>query len=135
VSRIDRARTCSHVDRLGLTVGQQRVVVVARILGNRAKRVSCRQITICNSMQTVVTGLLSQRAAGESDPSESMAERPLSRPLMLADGTIGRVTMRFIPPMLCTTLRDPRRVGDPRYVAEPKFDGQRARSTSTRSCE
>jgi len=34
--------------------------------------------------------------------------------------------MVFIPPMLCTTLRDPRHVGDPRYVAEPKFDGQRA---------
>jgi len=43
--------------------------------------------------------------------------------------------MRFIPPMLCTTLLDPRHVGDPRYVAEPKFDGQRARSTSTRSSE
>jgi hypothetical protein len=26
--------------------------------------------------------------------------------------------MRFIPPMLCTTLRDLGRVGDPRYVAE-----------------
>ena len=34
--------------------------------------------------------------------------------------------MRFIPPMLCTALRDPRRVSDPRYIAEPKFDGQRA---------
>lgn len=32
----------------------------------------------------------------------------------------------FIAPMLCTTLRDPYRLGDPRYVAEPKFDGQRA---------
>ena len=32
----------------------------------------------------------------------------------------------FIPPMLCTTLRDPSRLGDPRYTAEPKFDGQRA---------
>ena len=32
----------------------------------------------------------------------------------------------FIPPMLCTTLRDPSRLGDSRYVAEPKFDGQRA---------
>ena len=29
----------------------------------------------------------------------------------------------FIPPMLCTTLRDPSRLGDPRYVAELKFDG------------
>jgi bifunctional non-homologous end joining protein LigD len=38
----------------------------------------------------------------------------------------GMAAMRFIPPMLCTTLRDPRHVGDPRYVAEPKFDGQRA---------
>ena len=32
----------------------------------------------------------------------------------------------FIAPMLCTTLRDPNRPGDPRYVAEPKFDGPRA---------
>jgi ATP-dependent DNA ligase len=32
----------------------------------------------------------------------------------------------FILPMLCTTLRDPFRLGDPRYIAEPKFDGQRA---------
>jgi ATP-dependent DNA ligase len=28
--------------------------------------------------------------------------------------------------MLCTRLADPRRLDDPRYVAEPKFDGQRA---------
>ena len=28
--------------------------------------------------------------------------------------------------MLCSTLRDPSRLGDPRYMAEPKFDGQRA---------
>jgi bifunctional non-homologous end joining protein LigD len=32
----------------------------------------------------------------------------------------------FIAPMLCTTLRDPARLGGLRYVAEPKFDGQRA---------
>jgi bifunctional non-homologous end joining protein LigD len=32
----------------------------------------------------------------------------------------------FISPMLCATLRDPSRLGDPRYVAEPKLDGQRA---------
>jgi integrase len=32
----------------------------------------------------------------------------------------------FISPQLCSTLRDPNRLGDPRYVAEPKFDGQRA---------
>jgi len=32
----------------------------------------------------------------------------------------------FISPILCTTLRDPNRLGDARYVAEPKFDGQRA---------
>jgi ATP-dependent DNA ligase len=32
----------------------------------------------------------------------------------------------FIAPMLCTSLRDPNRLSDPRYVAEPKFDGQRA---------
>ena len=31
-----------------------------------------------------------------------------------------------IPPMLCTTPLDLSRPGDPRYVAEPKFDGQRA---------
>jgi ATP-dependent DNA ligase len=34
--------------------------------------------------------------------------------------------MAFIPPMLCTSLRDPSMLGDPCYVAEPKFDGQRA---------
>jgi ATP-dependent DNA ligase len=34
--------------------------------------------------------------------------------------------MRFIPPMLCEILRDPSRLDDARYVAEPKFDGQRA---------
>jgi ATP-dependent DNA ligase len=34
----------------------------------------------------------------------------------------------FIAPMLRTTLRDPNRLGDPRYVAEPKFDGQRAQA-------
>jgi ATP-dependent DNA ligase len=28
--------------------------------------------------------------------------------------------------MLCEVLRDPARLDDPRYVAEPKFDGQRA---------
>jgi hypothetical protein len=39
----------------------------------------------------------------------------------------------FISPMLCTTLRDSQRVGDPRYVAEPKFDGQRPRSTSRKA--
>jgi len=32
----------------------------------------------------------------------------------------------FIAPMLCSTPREPSRLGDPRYVAEPKFDGQRA---------
>jgi ATP-dependent DNA ligase len=32
----------------------------------------------------------------------------------------------FIRPILCTSLRDPSRLGDPRYMAEPKFDGQRA---------
>jgi ATP-dependent DNA ligase len=34
--------------------------------------------------------------------------------------------MTFILPMLCEVLRDPSRLDDPRYVAEPKFDGQRA---------
>jgi hypothetical protein len=28
--------------------------------------------------------------------------------------------------MLCSSLRAPARLGDPRYVAEPKFDGHRA---------
>jgi hypothetical protein len=32
----------------------------------------------------------------------------------------------FIHPMRCTTFRDPSRLGDPRYMAEPKFDGQGA---------
>jgi|KBSSwiStaDraftv2_1062776.scaffolds.fasta_scaffold365062_2 bifunctional non-homologous end joining protein LigD len=34
--------------------------------------------------------------------------------------------MPFIPPMLATRLKDPRRLADPRYSAEPKLDGQRA---------
>ena len=34
--------------------------------------------------------------------------------------------MPFIPPMLATRLEDPTRLGDTRYVAEPKLDGQRA---------
>ena len=34
--------------------------------------------------------------------------------------------MKFIPPMLSEILRDPARLEDSRYVAEPKFDGQRA---------
>jgi bifunctional non-homologous end joining protein LigD len=34
--------------------------------------------------------------------------------------------MKFIPPMLCEILRDPARLDDARYVAEPKVDGQRA---------
>jgi ATP-dependent DNA ligase len=34
--------------------------------------------------------------------------------------------MKFIPPMLSEILRDPVRLEDPRYVAEPRFDGQRA---------
>jgi ATP-dependent DNA ligase len=34
--------------------------------------------------------------------------------------------MPFIPPMLATRLENPRRLADPRYVAEPKLDGQRA---------
>jgi ATP-dependent DNA ligase len=34
--------------------------------------------------------------------------------------------MSFIPPMLATCLGDPRRLTDPRYIAEPKLDGQRA---------
>jgi ATP-dependent DNA ligase len=32
----------------------------------------------------------------------------------------------FIPPMLCSRLEDAARLTDPRYVAEPKLDGQRA---------
>jgi ATP-dependent DNA ligase len=34
--------------------------------------------------------------------------------------------MPFIPPMLATRLTDLMRLRDPRYVAEPKLDGQRA---------
>jgi ATP-dependent DNA ligase len=34
--------------------------------------------------------------------------------------------MRLIPPMLATHLEDARRLTDPRYIAEPKLDGQRA---------
>jgi ATP-dependent DNA ligase len=34
--------------------------------------------------------------------------------------------MTFIPPMLSEVLRDPARLEDSRYIAEPKFDGQRA---------
>jgi hypothetical protein len=32
----------------------------------------------------------------------------------------------FIPPMLCIRLDNPARFTDPRCVAEPKLDGQRA---------
>ena len=35
------------------------------------------------------------------------------------------VPMPFIPPMLCRRLTDPRVLEDPRYIAEPKLDGQR----------
>jgi ATP-dependent DNA ligase len=48
------------------------------------------------------------------------------------DGTM-RARMLFIPSMLCNTLPNPSRIGDPRYVAEPKFDGQRASSTSRKA--
>jgi ATP-dependent DNA ligase len=34
--------------------------------------------------------------------------------------------MLFIPPMLCSRMEDPARLTDPRCVAEPKLDGQRA---------
>ncbi len=34
--------------------------------------------------------------------------------------------MAFIPPMLCSRLQEVARLADPRYVAEPKLDGQRA---------
>jgi ATP-dependent DNA ligase len=34
--------------------------------------------------------------------------------------------MPFIPPMLTTRLEDPCRLADPRFIAEPKLDGQRA---------
>ena len=39
----------------------------------------------------------------------------------------GRTPM-FIPPMLCDVLRDPARLDDSRYAAEPKCDGQRAQA-------
>jgi bifunctional non-homologous end joining protein LigD len=35
-------------------------------------------------------------------------------------------SMAFIPPMLCSRVDEPGRLTDPRYVAEPKLDGQRA---------
>jgi hypothetical protein len=31
--------------------------------------------------------------------------------------------MRFVAPMLCSALRDPARLDDLRYAAEPKFGG------------
>lgn len=34
--------------------------------------------------------------------------------------------MSFIPPMLCSRLQDPGLIDDPRYISEPKLDGQRA---------
>src|SRR5262245_29867522 len=34
--------------------------------------------------------------------------------------------MSFIPPMLSSRLTDQRLLADPRYIAEPKLDGQRA---------
>jgi hypothetical protein len=39
---------------------------------------------------------------------------------------LARLLEQGIPPMLCEILRDPARLDDARYVAEPKFDGQRA---------
>ena len=47
-------------------------------------------------------------------------------------GTL-RVPMAFIPPMLCSSLRDLSRLGDPRYAAEPKLDGSGLRFTSPRA--
>jgi hypothetical protein len=35
------------------------------------------------------------------------------------------MAMPFIPPMLARRLEDPSRLADPRYIAEPKLDGQR----------
>src|SRR5262245_10177575 len=49
----------------------------------------------------------------------SAAGHPVSEPATMEP-------MRFIPPMLATRLTDSRRLEDPRYVAEPKLDGQRA---------
>jgi ATP-dependent DNA ligase len=33
--------------------------------------------------------------------------------------------MAFIPPMLCSALRDPSLLANLSYIAEPKLDGQR----------
>jgi hypothetical protein len=52
--------------------------------------------------------------------------RPYREPAPSARGHWYTESPMFIPPMLCTSLRDPNRLGDPRYMAEPKFDGQRA---------
>jgi ATP-dependent DNA ligase len=52
--------------------------------------------------------------------------RPYREPAPSARGHWYTESPMFIPPMLCTSLRDRNRLGDPRYVAEPKFDGQRA---------
>jgi ATP-dependent DNA ligase len=38
----------------------------------------------------------------------------------------GVLPVPFIPPMFCARLENPSRLADPRYVAEPKLDGQRA---------
>jgi hypothetical protein len=37
----------------------------------------------------------------------------------------------FIPPMLCTTLRDPNRLGDACYIAEPTFELVRVTTPDT----
>jgi ATP-dependent DNA ligase len=50
---------------------------------------------------------------------------PLEQKAVAPHGTM-EVPMPFIPPMLREILRDPARLDDRRYVAEPKFDGQRA---------
>jgi len=41
-------------------------------------------------------------------------------------------SMPFIPPMLCSRLENPTRLGDRRYIAEPKLDGQRAQVPHSR---
>lgn len=43
------------------------------------------------------------------------------------------VWVPFIPPMLAARLEDPRSLADSRFIAEPKLDGQRARSSTCAS--
>jgi ATP-dependent DNA ligase len=43
--------------------------------------------------------------------------------------------MPFIPPMLASRLEDPRKLADPRFITEPKLDGQRVQVHCTVVCD